>query len=164
MLSTSIKKAAAKTLAAGTLAMSMVLSFAAPAFAAAPEIVPMNGHQDRTITFVFNSSNNQQDETTWETKEDNTNTYIVAINNSLPVGGFTVQTQTPGLFGVPTKASKGEYRINDYNEHSIRNDAVGNMAGKQVRIVGRYQNMAYTYGDVTAKWSPDTYGNVPSLN
>ena len=164
MLFTS-NKTALKMFATAALAMSMVLCFAAPAFAAEPEIVPLNDHQDRTITFVFDSSNNQQDETTWETKEDNTNTYIVAINNSLPVGGFTVQTQTPGLFGIgTTKASKGEYRINDYNEHSIRNDAVSNMAGKKVRIVGRYQNMDYTYGDVTVNWSPDTYGNVPSLN
>lgn len=164
MLSTSISKAALKTLATGVLAMSMVLSFAAPAFAAEPEIVPMNDHKNRTFTFVFDSSNNQQDETTWEKKQDNTNTYIIAIDDSLPAGGFTVQTQTPGFLGAPTKASKGEYRINDYNEHSIRNDAVSNMAGKQVRIVGRYQNMAYTYGDVTVDWSPDTYGNVPSLN
>lgn len=29
---------------------------------------------------------------------------------------------------------------------------------------GAYKNMAYTSGDVTIKWSPDTYGSVPSLN
>lgn len=49
MLSTSISKAALKTLATGVLAMSMVLSFAAPAFAAEPEIVPMNDHKNRTF-------------------------------------------------------------------------------------------------------------------
>lgn len=34
----------------------------------------------------------------------------------------------------------------------------------KVRIKGAYKNMAYTSGDVTIKWSPDTYGSVPSLN
>lgn len=77
-----------------------------------------------------------------------------------------MQSQYKIILVGASNASKGEYRINDYNEHSIRSDAKDNLnlTNKDVRIKGAYKNMAYTSGDVTIKWSPDTYGSVPSLN
>lgn len=155
-----------KIVFASMLAMTSVALSGVSAFAAEWEAVPMNDHADRTIVFTFNKSNGQTDYTSWETKEDNTNVYVKAVPYTLPYGGFTVQSQYKTFLAGISNASKGEYRINDYNEHSIRSDAKDNLnlTNKKVRIKGAYKNMAYTSGDVTIKWSPDTYGSVPSLN
>lgn len=159
MIKKNFRRASCIALTAAAAAMLSVSAFAAEWGTSTVD------HNDRTFKFIFNTSNNQTDHTTWETKDDNTNVYIKAVAYTLPSGGFTVQSQYKNLVGLTSNASKGAYRINDYNEHSIRSDNVsGSLTGKKVRIEGGYKNMTCSYGDVTVKWSPDTYGNVPSLN
>ncbi|MDD2992826.1 MAG: hypothetical protein PHG73_04700 [Pygmaiobacter sp.] len=149
------------------VAVMAVSMGAVSAFAAEPEIMPRDTN-DRTKTFIFNVSNNQTDYSDLARKDDNTNVYIKAKAYTLPAGGFTAQTEYQSVWGI-RNASTGQYRISDYQAHSIRSDNAYitgdiNLTGKNVRIVARYQGMSYNHGDVTVLWSPDTYGNVPPLN
>lgn len=141
-----------------------------PAFAAeSSSTTNRSNHQDKTEQFVFNIENGQTDYTTWRKKDDNTPVYVKAVENTLPLGGFTIQSYYKTSLNQIRPASTGQYRINDYKAHTIISDNARSwgdldLTDKQVRLCGRYQNMQYTYGDVTIKWSPDTMGQYPSLN
>lgn len=140
------------------LASVMFMSVAAvPAFAANSE--------DTAFSFYWSSSSDRIKYTESRLKENNSPVYIKATPNTLPYNGFYAGTQYSG--NVWTKASSGNYKVNDYAGHTIySNGTYLNMSGTIFRIKGQYLDYTYSWGSVEGVWSPDTVNaqNYTSLN
>lgn len=90
------------------------------------------------------------DSTTYRTKYMSGPTYFVTINNSLPVGGYDIQTMYAQNMGTPTSPY---FTIADYYKHTIQHNR--NVVRYGVCLHTHYPEERWSWGNVTIKWSPD---------
>lgn len=116
--------------------------------------------QDKYYTYEWSDSTSRIDYTEAYKKDDSTAVYIKTVSYTLPYNGYYVKTYYGSSKNAATSpASKGEYYLNDYIAHIIKSNNVAtgtSMAGKYVRIRGRYSDRTYSWGNCKIAWSPDT--------
>ena len=124
-------------------------------------VIPVSAANTSDTKYKYEwTSSARYDYTPPRKKTNSTPVYIKTVEYTLPYGGYYVRTfYGPTSTNASSPASLEEYWIGNYTAYTIRSNAASKDTewdNTYIRIRGHYTETAYSWGDCTTLWSPDT--------